>query len=35
MSQKHYINSIELVKIPIKHQYQKFHQMNEEEKHKL
>ena len=35
ISQKDYINSIELVEIPIKRQYQKFHQLNEEEKHKL
>ena len=32
---KDYINSIELVKIPIKRQYQKFHHLNEEEKQKL
>ena len=28
-------NSIELVEIPINCQYQKFHQLNKEEKHKL
>ena len=35
ISQKDYVNSIKLVEIPIKSQYQKFHQLNQEEKHKL
>ena len=33
--QKDYIDPIELVEIPIKRQYERFHQLNEEEKHKL
>ena len=35
ISQEDYVSSVELVEMPIKRQYQKFHQLNGEEKHKL